>query len=254
MASGESVVIGDDAADAVARAAEILLDYLADAASRRPRTFLALSGGRTPEPLYQSLTRTPLRDRFDSSRVEWFFSDERCVPPDHPDSNFGLAWRTLLEPLQVPAGNIHRMPADAPDLHAAAGQYEKTIRRRVPADDRGGLPVFDLILLGLGADGHTASLFPGSPAVHERDRLVVAYHVAPLDTWRMTMTYPLLWAARQLLVLATGPEKAEAVAAALAPASDPVRCPAAGLRRGSSLITWVLDRDTARLVRPRPTA
>lgn len=255
MSPHESIIVGLDATDAVARAAEVFLDALARVSrltDPRP-AFVALAGGRTPQPLYHSLTQLPLRDRWDPLRVEWFWSDERCVPPDHPDSNYGMAHRTLLEPLQVPADRIHRMPADADDLQAAAARYESTIRQRVPSE-RGGPPVFDLILLGMGADGHTASLFPGSPAVQENQRLIIAQPVQQTDSWRMTMTYPLLHAARHLLLLVTGPDKAEALAAARAPTIDTVRCPAAGLRQGTADITWVLDPHAARLVQRRPLA
>ncbi len=249
-----TIVIASDAAEAGRRAAESFIDVLNDnVEAGRERHFIALAGGSTPEVCYRALTEPPLRDRFDPAGVEWFFSDERCVPPDHPDSNFGLARRSLLAPLGVASDRIHRMPADEDDLTSAAAHYEHMVRSRVPIGSN-GLPAFDVIFLGLGADGHTASLFPGSPALGERHHLVKAHRIESHGAWRMTMTFPLLWAARRLFVLATGANKAEAVAAVLLPGSDANRWPAATLREGSSAVTWFLDADVARLVeRHRPT-
>jgi len=249
-----SILVAANPAEAGRRAAECFIDALNDPDhEHRERRFVALAGGRTPTLCYRALTEPPLRDRFDPARVEWFFSDERCVPPDHPDSNFGLAQRALFEPLAIPPDRVHRMPADEDDLEPAAAGYEQTLRVLLPAEGDGP-PVFDLIFLGLGADGHTASLFPGSAAVAERQHLVVAHRVESLDTWRMTMTFPLLWAARRLIVLTTGADKADAVAAVLSPEPDAKHWPAAALRDGTAAPTWVLDADAARLVRQAPRA
>lgn len=164
----------------------------------RPRT-LVLAGGHTPRALYRRLATL----KFDWEAVHIFFSDERCVPPDHPDSNFGMAQETLLS--QVLA-RVHRMPGETCD----AAQYEQELRAFLGP----GLPAFDLAFLGLGADGHTASLFPGDPALDERQRLVV--RVAGPDHPRLTLTLPVLSASKLAVFLVSGADKREALRRLLA--------------------------------------
>jgi 6-phosphogluconolactonase len=165
---------------------------------QRPRT-LVLAGGRTPRALYARLAR----EKYDWSRVEIFFSDERCVPPDHPDSNFRMARETLLSSVRA---RVHRMHGETCD---AAG-YEEELRL-VFGD---GLPSFDLVFLGMGADGHTASLFPGDPALEETQRLVAK--VARPDHQRLTLTLPVLAASKLAVFLVSGAEKREALRRVLA--------------------------------------
>lgn len=208
---------------------------------------IALSGGTTPVTLYAALAQPPYRDRIDWHRVEWFWSDERAVPPDHPDSNYRLAHAKLLKPLGVSGERIHRMPADAEDLSRAACDYEQLIRHIVPANEA-GIPLFDLVLLGIGTDGHTASLFPGSTALAEQNRLVLACQMPGSNAWRMTMTYPLLRAARQIVFFATGAGKAPILARIFSQEVVPAELPAAGLRDADAQVTWILDADAARLV------
>jgi 6-phosphogluconolactonase len=158
------------------------------ALSRSPdggRRAVALSGGSTPKALYETLARSPLRERVDWSRLELFFSDERSMPPDDPESNYGLAARTLLTVVKPAA--VHRMVAERGDAEG----YERLVRERV-VRRRGAVPVFDLVFLGMGEDGHTASLFPGIRALEERERLVVMTHVPQRKTQRITFTYPLI--------------------------------------------------------------
>lgn len=172
---------------------------------------VALSGGSTPKQVYPLLLEPERRDAVDWSRVEFFWGDERSVPPDHPDSNFGVAYRMFISHLPgVRADRIHRMPAEAPDIHAAALSYESELR--LAFDARGDEPpAFDLIWLGMGPDGHTASCFPGTAALEERERWVVANWVPAQDTWRMTLTFPVLNAGRQVLFVVTGADKAPAI-------------------------------------------
>ena len=158
---------------------------------------LALSGGSTPKQLYQSLATTPL---VDWSRVELFFGDERAVPPTHADSNFRMVKQALLEHVPVVT---HPMKAE----EGAAADYEQLLRSRIK-QTRDGVPVLDLVLLGVGPDGHTASLFPGSPELHETKALVVMDAEPHLGTRRMTITLPLINAARRVWILAAGAEKA----------------------------------------------
>lgn len=212
-------------------------------ASVRNRSTIALAGGGTPKRLYEALTAPSWRQRVDWRAVQWFWGDERAVPPDHADSNYRMARESLLDPLGVPAGQIHRMPADARDADAAAMAYEQAIRS-VAAPGPDGRPALDLVLLGIGTDGHTASLFPGTAALDETERLVVANDVPQLNTRRMTMTFPLLLAARSIVVFVTGADKAEIVSRLLGPRRD-TNLPAARLREAGHRVTWVLDAAAA---------
>jgi 6-phosphogluconolactonase len=201
---------------------------------------VAMSGGSTPKLVYPLLLESPRRDAVDWSRVEFFWGDERAVPPDHPDSNFGIAYQMLISHLpDVRPDRIHRMPAEAPDIDAAALSYESEIRLAFGA--RGNEPpAFDLIWLGIGPDGHTASLFPGTLALEEAERWVVGNWVPSQDAWRMTFTYPLLNAGRHVLFVATGADKAEALRAIRAGGSG---LPAEAVSgRG---VLWIVDAAAA---------
>ena len=239
--ANEKLIIGQDLDDAVTQAAEQVTKILA---GQGPRS-VALSGGRTPAALYAKLAG-PLRDRVDWSGIEWFWGDERTVPPDHADSNYRMARENLLEPLAIPAERVHRMPADAADLDAAAREYEQTIRQHVPAG-ADGVPQFDLILLGMGADGHTASLFPGSSGLNESQRLVVAHHVPSQNTWRMTLTYPVLLAAQHIVFLVTGADKAEMLRTVLTSPLD-AGPPSVRVRGAAGEVMWIVDAAAGRLV------
>ncbi len=246
MSVDETIRVGCGADEAVRLAAEQVVAVLENTG---PTPCVALAGGRTPAKLYSALTEQAWRERVHWSSVRWFWGDERAVPPDHPDSNYRMACETLLRPLGVPAEHVHRMPADADDLPAAARRYEQVIRECVSAG-ADGIPIFDLVLLGLGADGHTASLFPFSSALAERERLVVAHEVPSLRVWRMTLTIPLIRAARRIVFLVTGADKAEAVSHVLSPQADPQLLPAAAFCESAGPTVWVLDSQAARLVQP----
>lgn len=213
---------------------------------------IALSGGSTPRRLYETLATAPHRERVRWERLEIFFSDERPVPPEHPDSNFGMARRALLAHVPVRA---HPMPAEAGDAHG----YARLVAERV-RDREHGIPGFDLILLGVGTDGHTASLFPGTAALAERRRWVVMNDVPQLQTRRMTFTYPLINAARRAWILAAGAEKAaivEQCLRSLPAGGDPARWPVTGVRPTRGALVWWLDqaagqRSGARSETPPP--
>jgi 6-phosphogluconolactonase len=211
------------------------------------RFSVALSGGSTPRALYRSLAEPPSRDATDWTRVHLFWSDERFVPSDHADSNYRLAREAFISRAPIPAGNVHPFPTDAADPQTAAAQYEETLRRFF-ASPEGETPRFDFILLGLGADGHTASLFPESPALDEHRRLVVAAHVPKLDASRLTLTPPVLRAARHIVFLVAGLDKASTLREVLHGPYDPHRLPAQLARPEDGDLTWLVDEAAASLL------
>ncbi|HMF41083.1 MAG TPA: 6-phosphogluconolactonase [Polyangia bacterium] len=203
-----SIVVVPDAARLGSTAAETVRALAAAALAQRGRFRVALAGGSTPRALYPHLVTG-----VDWTRTDVFFGDERAVPPDDPQSNYRMARETLLEPAGVPAANVFRWRAESADLDAAARDYERALRAR------GGPPWLDLALLGLGPDGHTASLFPGTTALAVEDRLAVAVDVPALATRRLTLTYPALLATTHIIFLVAGREKQAALGGALRPGS-----------------------------------
>jgi len=230
-----------DSPDAVSReAANRFVSIVADAIASRGVARVALSGGRTPTSVYPLLLEPARRDALDWSAVEFFWGDERAVPPDHPESNFGVAYGMLISHLpEVRATRIHRMQGEAPDLDAAAIAYEAELRLAFGA--RGDAPpAFDLLWLGMGSDGHTASLFPDSGALDETVRWTVANWAPAQDAWRMTLTFPVLNAARETLFIVTGIDKADALAR--------VRSGDSGLPAGrisGPRVRWIVDAAAA---------
>ena len=198
---------------------------------------VALSGGTTPAALYRALSSL-YRTQVDWLNIEFFFGDERAVPPDHPDSNYRLANESLFRPAGVGSERIHRMKGEMENLSAAAELYARELRV-LASDD---FPHFDLVLLGLGSDGHTASLFPHSEALQERTRWVLPILDAPKPPRRrLTLTMPVLNAARQVIFLVSGEQKARAVREVLqgtAPADD---YPAKLVRPGPDRLLWLVD-------------
>ena len=201
---------------------------------------VALSGGGTPKQVYPLVLRPARRDAVDWGRVEFFWGDERAVPPDHPESNFGVAYGMLLSQLPgVRADRIHRMPAEAEDLDAAALSHESELRLAFGVR-AGEVPEFDLVWLGMGPDGHTASLFPGSQALDEHARWVVPNWAPGPEAWRMTLTFPVLNAGRDVIFAVTGADKADALARVRAGDAD---LPAA--RVAAESVEWLVDAAAA---------
>lgn len=219
-------------------AAETVIETLRAALAERDRASFVLTGGSTPIPLYRLLA-ADYRHALDWERVDVFFGDERHVPHDDEDSNFRMARDTLLDGLPLSPDRIHPMPtADSPDADARA--YEETLR----AYFGDGLPAFDLLLLGMGADGHVASLFPGSPALDETERWVVATESPPSSPVRdrVTLTFPALNAARTVLFLVAGASKRDALAAVH---RDPGDAPPAERVEAQDRLLWFVDEDAA---------
>jgi 6-phosphogluconolactonase len=206
------------------------------------RFAVALSGGSTPRALYSLLAGAEFQSQVPWHRVHFFWGDERCVPPDHPDSNYRMAFETLLSKAPVPEENIHRIEAELVPEIAAAG-YEQTIRDffRLSGSD---WPRFDLIFLGLGDDGHTASLFPGSEALHENKRLVVAAYVEKLKTYRITLTLPVLNRAANIFFLVAGASKAAILRDVLQRESSK-NLPAQQIDPPNGRLIWFVDQAAA---------
>jgi 6-phosphogluconolactonase len=205
---------------------------------------VALSGGSTPRDLYELLASDACKARVDWSRTHVFWGDERCVPPDHPESNYRLAREALLEPVGASLQNVHRPRAESPDREAAAMEYAEEIGQFVPTD-RDGLPCFDLILLGLGSDGHTASLLPGSALLHEQQRLVAVSDPERDGMIRLTVTPPVLQHAAALLFLVAGEDKAAALREVLEGSEQIDRYPAQVVRQAMGNVVWLVDRAAA---------
>jgi 6-phosphogluconolactonase len=192
---------------------------------------VALSGGSTPKILYQLLAEEPFRNRVPWSNTHFYWSDERHVPPDHPESNYRMAHEAMLSRVPVPESNVHRVRSENPSAQEAADEYEKIV-----------VPRLDLILLGLGADGHTASIFPGSEVLEETKRLIAAPWVEKLNTYRITMTLPLLNNGASILFLVSGKDKAEIVKEVI---EGPKKYPAQAVQPTNGELIWMLDRDAA---------
>jgi 6-phosphogluconolactonase len=228
-----------DDAEALATAVAEEFCALTEGLAHAPFT-VALAGGSTPKRLYELLAAEPYVGRVRWKDVELFFGDERAVPPEHPDSNYGMAKRALLDHVPVTA---HRMAAE----HDDARGYARLLSERI-AERRDGVPVLDLVLLGMGEDGHTASLFPGTAALAEHTRWVVMNDVPQLHTRRMTLTYPILNAAERVWVLCAGAGKRAMVAECLATAErpdDPPARPILGVRPIEGELIWFLDEAAA---------
>jgi 6-phosphogluconolactonase len=233
---GREVTVLEDP-DAVAHAgaaefARIVDGVLADHA----RAYVALAGGSTPRAMYRLLASPTYRDRIEWPRIEIFFGDERCVPPDHPDSNYRMAREALLDHVPLAAHHVHRMLGER-EPHEAAAFYQEVLRRVIGES----APRLDLVLLGMGADGHTASLFPGTAVLDERRDWVAAAYVDKLDSWRVTLTAPVFSAAGHVLVSVVGADKASALERALSgpPGSVPIQ-----LVRPPQM-RWIVDRAAA---------
>ncbi|MBE3564849.1 MAG: 6-phosphogluconolactonase [Thermogemmatispora sp.] len=247
----QRIAIYPDSESLSQEAARLVIRLAQEAIVTHGRFTLALAGGSTPRKLYSLLASDPYRGQIDWTRVDIFWSDERCVPPDHPESNYRMAYEVMLSKLPIPAANIHRMPAEQADRQAAAESYAAELRR---VFGTAGVPVFDLIQLGMGPEGHTASLFPHQAALHERERLVLPVSVPKPPPERLTFTPPILQAARHILFLVTGSDKAEAVRAVLEDQGSPDDYPARLVHAAAGEVAWLLDTAAAAALQRRSTA
>ena len=227
-------------ADVAGAAAERFVALAAAAIGARGRFTVALSGGSTPKALYARLAAPAFASRVDWARVHVFWGDERCVPPDHASSNYRMAREALLEHVPVPAAQVHRLRGED-DPAAAADAYDRELRTAFPQ----GAARFDLALLGMGDNGHTASLFPGLSAVRETARWVVAERVDEVGMWRLTLTPPALNGAAAVVFLVAGRDKAAMLARVLEGPRDVDRLPVQAIAPVDGTVTWLVDDAAA---------
>ena len=239
-----SIEILPDAEALALRAADLFALAAQEAAAARGRFAAALSGGETPRALYRLLARQQFSQKVPWRRVQLYWGDERCVPPDDVASNYGMAREAFIKHVPLPEANVHRVHGEeVPDKAALA--YEKELRALAALErPQSELPVFDLVLLGLGGDGHTASLFPHSDALTVEEHFAVATE-APDGSPRVSVTYPVINAARRVWFLVSGAEKAGMVAEVLEGLRVPEAVPAQGVRPVHGQLTWLLDEAAA---------
>lgn len=241
------VIVSRDADEVARTGAALVVEAATRAAAEQGVCRLVLAGGATPRALYAILAHDPASRALPWGHTQVFWGDERHVGPEHADSNYRLAWETLLRHVPVRPEHVFRIRAELPDAEQAALDYETTIRRVCDLSPF-EWPRFDLVLLGIGADGHTASLFPDSPLLRERERLVVAPYVERLHASRLTMTLPVFNHAAHVVFMAAGEAKAAVIAAALEPPANATPSPAALIRPMDGQVTWLLDHAAARFV------
>jgi 6-phosphogluconolactonase len=247
MAAPPKIEILSQPGDIVRRAATEFVRAARDAVSKRAVFRVALSGGSTPKGLYSLLAAdTALREQTPWSAIHFFWGDERNVPPDHPDSNFRMASETMLSRVAASPSQVHRIRGEA-DAAEAALEYESVLRAEFGTAAT-ELPRFDLVLLGMGPDGHTASLFPGTKALHERSRLVTANWVGKFYTQRVTLTAPVLNNAASVMFLVTGEDKAAPLKAVLEGPFEPEQLPAQLIQPATGHLLWLVDTAAGRML------
>lgn len=234
----EKVLVFPDLETLSREAASAVVRRSKESIAARGRFLLALSGGTTPARLF-ALLGSVHRQEIPWSLTQIYWVDERCVPPGHKDSNYRLARETMLSRVPIPAENVHRIAGERPPEEAAR-LYEYDLREAF-----GGVPSFDLILLGVGSDGHTASLFPGSPALMEQERQAVPVFAGPDRGWRITLTFPVLNNAHEVFFLVSGGSKADALGDILHDGRLRKQYPAGLVRPSHGRVTWLIDRDAA---------
>lgn len=237
MSAHPNVLVFQTPEEVALNAAGRFVTFAAGSVTETGRFSVALAGGSTPRRLYELLATPAFSRRIAWSKVHIFFGDERPVPHDHPDSNFRLAYDALLSQVPIPAENVHRIEG-AGDAEGNAQDYERELKEFFQGTQR---PGFDLVLLGKGKDGHTASLFPQSTALSEKDRWVVANWVDSLGTYRLTLTAPSINAAAHVDFLVTGEDKAPTLARVLDGPVDPDELPAQLIKPEAGELTWLVD-------------
>lgn len=222
---------------------EQIVNLIGQAIQKNGFCNIALSGGNTPREVYSMLAMHPYRDRVNWNGIHLFWGDERMVPPEHQDSNFRMVQQTLLKHINIPEGNVHRIRGETAPEKAAA-EYARMLHDSFRKDT----PCFDLILLGIGEDGHTASLFPDTDAIEECERHVVAVFVPRLNAWRVTLTLPVLNAAREIFFLVSGRSKSNIIQRIMSINNPTKEFPASMVNPENGILHWMLDSDAAALI------
>ena len=245
MGKGSLVTVYRDAADLEQNAAEEIANVMKAAINDRGVCMVALSGGETPRQIYGRLGRDPLKDRVNWKLVHLFFSDERCVPPDDSQSNYDMVERSLLSWIDIPLHNVHRIKGElAPSL--AAQEYENELKSTL-GDTQGRL---DLLLLGIGEDGHIASIFPGTDAVDEQSALVLPVKTPNQNIQRVTLTFPILNSAREIRFLVSGKRKSSIVQRVIGTSKPTKDLPATMVRPVNGNLRWLIDNEAASQIDP----
>ncbi|NGZ95834.1 MAG: 6-phosphogluconolactonase [Nitrospira sp. WS110] len=251
MAATPEIKVAHQDEDWAQKAAGLILTISEQAIQSTGRCLIALSGGSTPRTLYQTIRTPEWKTRFNWSRLVFLFGDERCVAPDHPDSNYGMAQRELFQPLNLPPDRIYRMKGEYSDPTVAAEEYEK-ILRDVTACPTPAVPRVDLVLLGLGDDGHTASLFPRTAALQEQSKLVTVGHAPTGIRSRLTLTLGVLNQAAVVLFIVTGAGKAEMVHRVIESDTEH-SLPASRVSPDNGRLVWILDQAAAQHLTAQPS-
>jgi 6-phosphogluconolactonase len=252
--SSYEILVYADVAELAREAARRFAELTNHFASSAGRFTVALSGGSTPKAMFQILAEKPYADGLPWHSIYFFWGDERCVPPDHPDSNYRMANETLLSKVPAPRENIFRIPAEDEDHQRAAASYSETIWQFFnPVATAPGTepewPQFDLVFLGMGADGHTASLFPGTDALSANDRIAVANYVEKLQSWRITLTADTINKARNVIFLVAGEDKAPALKEVIEGRRNPEKYPSQLISPYNGALLWMLDETAASLLK-----
>jgi 6-phosphogluconolactonase len=246
-----NIQILDDMDELARRGADLFTEMAEEKAAKGEVLTVALSGGDTPRTLYRVLSSPPYSTRVPWESVHFFFGDERCVGPDECESNFRMAFYTLLSQVDIPEANVHRMEGEG-EPEVSAKKYETEIRTffeaRGKLNGNGVTPVFDLVLLGMGDDGHTLSLFPRSKALVEKERLVVENYVDKEKSWRLTFTLPLVNSAALVVFLVSGESKAQVLKNVIEGNIRVVKYPAELVKPARGEVEWLVDKDAAGLL------
>ena len=230
--------------------AHLFANKVEQAVASRGIARIAISGGSTPQATFKLLAdpAQPFLATVPWDKLQLFWVDERCVPPDNPESNYGVCRELLLTKVPIPEANVFRMEGEL-DPEEAASRYESTLRNAMRLEGAES-PAFDLVVLGMGPDGHTASLFPHTEALNEMGRLVVANHVPQKDTWRITLTWPVINQAAEVAFELDGPGKTDVLAEVLTGPRDPERLPSQLIRPSNGKLLFLLDQDAAAKLPP----
>lgn len=239
------VLICADAAELAREAARRFAELADIFVNDIGRFAVALSGGSTPKAMFHILADKPFADALPWRSIFFLWGDERCVPPDHADSNYRMANETLLSKVAIPRENIFRIPAEDEDHERAAASYSETLQKFF-AEQK---PHFDLVFLGMGADGHTASLFPGTAALHANDRIVVANYVEKLQSWRVTLTAETINRARNIIFLVAGEDKAPALKEVIEGPRNSEKYPSQLIEPFYGSLLWMVDEAAASLLK-----